>query len=155
MPKPTVFALSGQSPAAGAILSLHSDYRIAAANTKIGFNEAQLGIALPDWVLTNTERTVGAKHAARLLQQGNMMSVDEAVEVGFIDEVAADYPALVKLAVEKAATLGKTWTPASALIKEKQTAAQVSLFTEDSETFMWTQFSGPMAQASFKKFLKK
>ena len=108
-PKPTVVALAGNSPAAGAVLSLHADYRLAAEGTQVGFNEAQLDLALPDWLMTTAERVVGAKNAERMLQQGMMMSAAEAAEIGLVDAIADDHEAVTAAALAKAAQLGKIW----------------------------------------------
>lgn len=154
-PKPVIFALAGNSPAAGAVFSIFGDYRFASEDTKIGFNEAQLHLALPEWLLAIGERVVGGKHADRMLQQGPMMSALEAEKIGLIDEVAKDYGATKDLAVAKAAALGKIWTGASVDNKARQHAPIAAMFGEKSMEFMWEQFSADRTQRQFAKFFKK
>ena len=47
-PVPVVAAITGHSPAGGAVLAIHCDYRVAASGSfKIGLNEVQVGLPVP------------------------------------------------------------------------------------------------------------
>jgi 3,2-trans-enoyl-CoA isomerase len=89
-PVPVVAALAGHSPAGGAVLAAHCDYRIAADGPyKIGFNEVQVGLPLPATILRVFEELVGPRMSRQLAMQGKMMTMSEALAVGFVDELLA------------------------------------------------------------------
>ena len=88
-PIPTVAALTGHSPAGGAVMALFCDYRIMArGDFKIGLNEVQVGLAVPDAIQFALRRLVGPHRAERLLVSGTMLESEAALEVGFVDELA-------------------------------------------------------------------
>ena len=87
-PVPVVAALAGHSPAGGAVLAAHCDYRVAAEGTfKIGFNEVQVGLPLPSTILLTFTELVGPRLARRYGMAGRLMPMDEALEIGFVDEL--------------------------------------------------------------------
>lgn len=87
-PVPVVAALAGHSPAGGAVLAAHCDFRIAAVGTfKIGFNEVQVGLPLPVPILRVFADLVGQRTARQLGLQGQLMSMDRALEIGLVDEL--------------------------------------------------------------------
>lgn len=86
---PIVAAITGHSPAGGAVLCLFCDCRIMAeGDFKIGLNEVQVGIPLPPVILTGLRRLVGKRHAERLAVSGALISPAEALHVGLVDELA-------------------------------------------------------------------
>jgi Delta3-Delta2-enoyl-CoA isomerase len=88
-PVPLVAAVSGHSPAGGAVLALFCDYRVVARGTyRIGLNEVQVGLIVPDCIQLALRRVVGAHLAERLLVAGRMLTAEEAMECGFVDELA-------------------------------------------------------------------
>jgi len=89
-PVPVVAAITGHAPAGGAVLAIHCDYRIAAAGDyKLGLNEVQVGLAVPEIILQVLRHVVGSRAAARLATSGLMLSPSEAAEIGLVDEVVA------------------------------------------------------------------
>lgn len=71
------------------MISLCCDYRVmASGNFRIGLNESQIGIVAPFWFVDLYCRTIGERHSERLLQLGAMISPEEALEIGMVDEVA-------------------------------------------------------------------
>jgi 3,2-trans-enoyl-CoA isomerase len=87
-PVPVVAALAGHSPAGGAVLASHCDYRIAAEGKfKIGFNEVQVGLPLPSTIMLTFTELVGPRLARRYGMQGSLLPMAEALEIGFIDEL--------------------------------------------------------------------
>ncbi len=88
-PVPVVAAITGHSPAGGAVLAVHCDYRVAVAGSfKIGFNEVRVGLAVPRTILLALERLVGGRRAAQLATQGLLLSPEQAREIGLVDELA-------------------------------------------------------------------
>jgi len=87
-PVPVVAALSGHSPAGGAVLAAHCDYRIGAEGSfKIGFNEVQVGLPLPATILRTFSELVGQRTARQLGMQGRLITMDDALAVGLVDEL--------------------------------------------------------------------
>ncbi len=89
-PVPVVAAITGHSPAGGAVLSLFCDYRVMADGPfKIGLNEVQVGLVVPDCIQFALRRVVGAYRAERLLVAGAMIESRDALACGFVDETTA------------------------------------------------------------------
>jgi Delta3-Delta2-enoyl-CoA isomerase len=89
-PIPIAVAITGHAPAGGTVLAVFCDWRVMAeGDFKIGLNEVPIGIPLPGVILTALRRLVGPRQAERLSVSGALLSPQEALEVGLIDEVAA------------------------------------------------------------------
>jgi Delta3-Delta2-enoyl-CoA isomerase len=87
-PVPIAAAITGHSPAGGAVLSLFCDWRVAAEGEwKIGLNEVQVGLTLPPVIFQALRLVVGARQAERLAVSGLLVSPSEALQVGLVDEV--------------------------------------------------------------------
>ncbi len=87
-PIPVVAAITGHSPAGGAVLSLFCDYRVMAEGPfKIGLNEVQVGLSVPDCIQLALRRVVGAYRAERLLVAGAMIESSQALACGMVDEL--------------------------------------------------------------------
>ena len=87
-PVPVVAAIAGHSPAGGAVLATHCDYRVAAEGSfKIGFNEVQVGLPLPPSIMHTFSDLVGARTARRLGMEGRLIGMEEAHAIGLVDEL--------------------------------------------------------------------
>ena len=87
-PVPVVAAITGHSPAGGAVLSLFCDYRVMAQGPfRIGLNEVQVGLVVPDCIQLALRRVVGAYRAERLMVSGAMIDAEQALACGFVDEL--------------------------------------------------------------------
>jgi enoyl-CoA hydratase/carnithine racemase len=85
---PVVAAITGHSPAGGAVLSLFCDWRVMAEGPfLIGLNEVQIGIPMPSVVAEALARIVGRRRAEELCQTGRLLDPDEALNVGLVDRV--------------------------------------------------------------------
>jgi 3,2-trans-enoyl-CoA isomerase len=88
-PIPVAAAITGHSPAGGAVISIFCDFRIMAeGDFKIGLNEVQVGLFLPPVIFRAVRRLVGARQAERLCVGGLMIPGAEALRVGLVDELA-------------------------------------------------------------------
>jgi len=93
-PIPIVAAITGHSPAGGAVLSIFCDYRVMARSAdpakpyRIGLNEVQVGLSVPACIQFGLQRLVGAYRAERLMVAGAMLDSEAALRVGFVDELA-------------------------------------------------------------------
>lgn len=85
---PIAAAVTGHSPAGGAVLAIFCDYRVMARGEyKIGLNEVQVGLTVPDCIQAALRRLVGAYRAERLLVAGVMLDADDALAAGMVDEL--------------------------------------------------------------------
>lgn len=106
-PVPVAAAITGHSPAGGAVLALFCDYRVMAEGRRdgerdirylIGLNEVQVGLIVPDPIQAALRRLVGPYRAERLLVAGRMLESGEALAAGLVDALAP-----VENVVERAA----------------------------------------------------
>jgi enoyl-CoA hydratase/carnithine racemase len=88
-PLPIAAAITGHSPAGGAILALFCDWRVMAeGDFKIGLNEVKIGVPMPEVVAALAARTVGPRRAEALCVSGRLIAPNEALEIGFVDQLA-------------------------------------------------------------------
>ena len=94
-PIPVAAAITGHAPAGGAVLALYCDTRIMAASPigdgakefRIGLNEVQVGLPIPPVIHRALAWTVGPQRASLLAGGGLMVSAEEALRLGFVDEL--------------------------------------------------------------------
>lgn len=87
-PVPVVAAIAGHNPAGGCVLALCCDYRIMARGPfRIGLNETQVGLAVPDAIQFLMRRVVGPHRAERLVVAGAMVESEQALQYGMVDEL--------------------------------------------------------------------
>jgi enoyl-CoA hydratase/carnithine racemase len=87
-PVPVAAAITGHSPAGGAVLAICCDYRVMAqGDFKIGLNEVRVGITLPPVLLRVLRRIVGDRQAERLAVGGLLVDAQEAQRIGLVDEL--------------------------------------------------------------------
>jgi enoyl-CoA hydratase/carnithine racemase len=85
--KPFVTAITGHSPAGGCVLALCSDYRIMAEGKYIiGLNEVPVGIIVPDSIFRLYAFWLGQGKAYQNLMEGKLFSVEQALNVGLVNE---------------------------------------------------------------------
>ncbi len=86
---PVAAAITGHSPAGGAVIAIFCDYRVMAdGEFKIGFNEVQVGLPMPPTIHAAVSRAVGAQRSERLIVGGMMISPREAHRIGLVDDLA-------------------------------------------------------------------
>lgn len=100
-PIPVVAAIAGHSPAGGCVLALCCDYRVMARGPfRIGLNEVQVGLAVPEGIQHLMRRVVGAYRAERLMVEGAMVEAEQALAIGLVDELTD---------VDHVATRARAW----------------------------------------------
>jgi enoyl-CoA hydratase/carnithine racemase len=86
---PIAAALTGHSPAGGAVLSICADYRVLADGPYvIGLNEVEVGLPVPDVIYRVLVHVVGQRTAERLAVTGALLEPAEALRTGLVDELA-------------------------------------------------------------------
>jgi enoyl-CoA hydratase/carnithine racemase len=87
---PVAAAITGHSPAGGAVLALCCDWRVMAeGDFAFGLNEVRIGIPIPDLVAELAIRAAGARVGEALCVSGRLLSPEEALDVGFVDALAS------------------------------------------------------------------
>lgn len=131
-PVPLAAAVTGHAPAGGAVLSLFCDYRVMSeGDFKIGLNEVPVGIPLPPIIFKAMRRVVGSRQAERLCVQGLLISGDEALRVGLVDELAAP-ERVIERAVEWCRSLLALPPRAMAATRGLARADLAALFAEET-----------------------
>jgi enoyl-CoA hydratase len=103
-PQPTVAALTGHALAAGALLALACDTRIAApGKSKIGLNEVAIGLALPEFAYELATARLSPRFLTRAAIQAELFDPEGAVAAGYVDRVEED---AVGAAIAEARRLG-------------------------------------------------
>ncbi len=132
MPIPTAAAITGHSPAGGAVISLFCDTRIMAdGRYKIGLNETQVGLMLPPFIHQALVRLVGAHKAERLIVSGALVNPQQALALGLVDEVVEGTEETVEAAI--AWCQAHLALPPRAMLTNRRTMRQslADLFDED------------------------
>jgi hypothetical protein len=110
---PVVAACTGHALAAGALILLGCDVRIAGdVEAKVGLNEVAIKMVLPGWALTIATDRLSKRHFQRAIANARITTPREAVDVGFVDEVVPDGAELER-AVAVAAELASTLDPSA------------------------------------------
>lgn len=87
-PFPVIGLCAGHAYPMGAFLLLASDVRIGVAGEhKIGMNEVAIGIAVPDFALRLAGYRVASNWLHRVVALGQMLSPQQALDAGFLDEL--------------------------------------------------------------------
>jgi 3,2-trans-enoyl-CoA isomerase len=90
-PVPVAAAITGHSPAGGAVLAMYCDYRVMARGPYgIGLNEVAVGLYAGPVIYSVLRRIVGPRRAELLLSTGRLMSPEEALAFGFVDALAPE-----------------------------------------------------------------
>ena len=89
-PKPTIAAISGWCVAAGLVLALWCDLRIATEDARFGFPDRKWGVPILDGGTTRLAATVGVSRALELAMTGREIDAPEAHRLGLINEVVAN-----------------------------------------------------------------
>ena len=87
-PIPIVVGCTGHAIAAGAIALMTADYRLGVkGDFKIGMNETQIGMALPNFALEFARERLSKRYFQRSLVQAEMWDPEGAVDAGYFDRV--------------------------------------------------------------------
>jgi len=86
---PTIAALNGPAIGAGGCLALACDMRIAAQDAKLGFTFIKLGINPGMGSEYFLSRLVGPARTLELLVTGNILTAEEALQIGLVNKVVS------------------------------------------------------------------
>ncbi len=162
-PIPVVAAITGHSPAGGAVLSIFCDYRVMARSVdpakpfRIGLNEVQVGLTVPFVIQSGLQRLVGPARAERLMVNGAMIDPEQALAVGLVDDLT-DVENVIPRAIEWLRELMKL--PPLAMLGTRQIARRdLARIFEAPETFELEDFAdswfGSETQATLKTLVAR
>tara|TARA_R110002110_G_scaffold19919_4_gene81533 strand:- start:190 stop:2268 length:2079 start_codon:yes stop_codon:yes gene_type:complete len=99
--KPVIAAISGLCLGGGLELAISAHYRVASADTKIGFPEVTLGLLPGGGGTQRAPRLTGADAALDLMLSGKMISAQKAADIGLIDRMVDGEPVSAALDLVK------------------------------------------------------
>jgi enoyl-CoA hydratase len=94
--KPTIAAMAGYALGGGLELALCCDFRIATENTKIGSPEIKLGILPGAGGTQRLIRMIGITKAKELVLTGELISSQEAYQMGLLNRVVKEADLLIE-----------------------------------------------------------
>lgn len=152
-PIPTAAAVTGHSPAGGAVLAIWCDYRVMASGEyRIGLNETQVGLAIPAVIVAGFQRLIGAHRGGLLVAEGSLIDPAQAMRFGVVDELTSPDTVVAQTLCWMREQLAK---PAHAYAANRATARRDlhALFADpqitDVDGFLDGWFSAP-TQASLQ-----
>jgi enoyl-CoA hydratase len=97
-PGPVVACVNGHAIAGGCVVALCCDLRIATDDpaARIGLNEVARGLEFPPKILALARRRVPPRSIERVVLEGALHDPRTALQLGLVDEVAADAPAVAR-----------------------------------------------------------
>ena len=148
MPSITVAAIQGAALGGGCEIALACDFRIAVAKAKIGLPETTLGL-MPGWGGTKrASRLLGPSRARRLIFGGGVLSAQDALEIGLIDEVVSDAADLGPAIERLFESMHRGGPRAIAMVKR-------SLATGDEPAAFAECFAGSESKEGITAFMEK
>ena len=91
-PGPTVAYINGHAIAGGCVVALACDIRVAVDNdkTRIGLNEAAIGLRFPPALLRMASHLLPAQHRTKVILGAGLFAPKQARRLGLLDEVDED-----------------------------------------------------------------
>ena len=139
--KPVIAAINGLALGGGCELASWCDFRVASDKAKLGQTEANLGV-IPGWGGTMIlAKLVGEQRAKLLIMTGEMITAEEAKQIGLVDRVfsAGEFNAQVDEFVAKLVASSPTVIAAvkkltNPSVKEEELEAESVEFSKLFET---------------------
>jgi len=147
LPTPLVAACSGHALAAGALMLLACDERLASsAEAKIGLNEVTIGLALPSWAVALARYRLAGVHFDRCVILGELTDPASAVNAGFVDRVLAA-ESVEEESLRRARVLAELDRDAVAITKRRSRVAVAQAMTDGIDADL-AAMSQPSAKPS-------
>lgn len=155
---PVVAAIGGHAPAGGCVLALCCDYRIMARGpSRIGLNETQVGLAVPDAIQQLMRRVVGTYRAERLIVAGAMIDSETAEKIGLVDELTDSEHVAVRAAhwLEELLKLPRAPMLATRVIARADMIKALDDFTDADLGAFLEQWDSPDTQAAMAALMAR
>jgi enoyl-CoA hydratase/carnithine racemase len=143
--KPVVAAINGHAMAAGLIVAMAADYRIAVNNPKIRIGMPEINIGIP---LSNAEAEImkfgfdSDKNYRDLMFSGSQISPEVALQKGIVDELVADEEELLEKAKAKIGRLMDAPGQAFIMLKQVEKRHVAEYIRGSDATFDWNGYAG-------------
>ncbi len=100
--RPLVAAINGHAIAGGCVIACACDYRVATKNSgRIGVPELLVGVPFPTIAMEILRFSISNAHLQQAVYTGGTFDTEDAMRLGFIDEIADDKE-LLDLALHRA-----------------------------------------------------
>lgn len=153
---PTACAINGHAIGGGCFLAMACEYRVMVSNYKIGLNETQLGIAIPEVAIAATKNIISSREAEMALTLGAVFTTDDALKIGLIDDVASDKTEAIAKCEEFLGRFKKIPSMARGITKQFFRKKVIDLMTsnreKDVESFV-SYVLDPTTQKSLQAFM--
>jgi enoyl-CoA hydratase/carnithine racemase len=106
LPRATIAAINGYALGGGLELALACDFRVCAADSRLGLPEVLLGLLPGGGGTQRLPRLIGSSRAKELIMTGRQVPAEEALALGLVNRVVAPDEVL-DAALEWAATLAR------------------------------------------------
>ena len=159
--KPLYSSIGGHCPAGGTVMVIMTDYRIMAEGRYvIGLNEVDVGLTVPCGLSSVFQYVTGRRNAENLLLKARLISPDEALRAGLVDELCGSED-LLDVTLERIAVAANLYSPQQ--VKTKQILREHSLkimkenFDNDAQIILdsWFSDSGQQRLESLHSKLQK
>jgi enoyl-CoA hydratase/carnithine racemase len=157
-PIPVAVAIAGHNPAGGCVLSLCCDYRVMARGPfRIGLNETQVGLIVPEPIQYLLRRVIGAQRTERLIVAGAMIESEQAYEIGLVDELsdAANVLSAAKTWLESTLALPSSPMLATRKIARADLVLALSSFQDKDLNDFVEGWHAPDTQAALQALMSK
>ncbi|XP_013190565.2 enoyl-CoA delta isomerase 1, mitochondrial [Amyelois transitella] len=154
----TAAAINGHAPAGGCLLAMSCEYRVMVGGKfSTGLNETALGIVAPRWFMDTMCNTISKRETELALTTGRMFSVEEALKVGLIDEIATDKADCIEKSKKFIKKFDRIPPMARAITKQKIRGDALGWLQknkqEDLKEFL-TFVSNPKVQQSLEMYMQ-
>ncbi|PYQ28883.1 MAG: enoyl-CoA hydratase/isomerase family protein [Acidobacteria bacterium] len=157
-PKPVVVAVNGHAIAGGCIMTLCGDYRLmASGNGRIGMPELLVGVPFPPSILEVVRFCVAPQHLQSLVYTGRTAQPDDALRLGFIDEIAAPDALLARaeeVARQLAAVDPRNFTITKRELRD-QTISRAKHYANELDDEILAIWSDAATHANIRAYLAK
>jgi enoyl-CoA hydratase len=155
-PRPTVAAINGHAIAGGCILPCTCDARLmASGGGRIGVTELLVGVPFPTAALEPVREVVEARYLRRLVYESALLSAEEALDAGLVDEVLPP-ESLIPRSLELAERLARIRPPVFTMTKRQLTAPlleRIERLTAQHESDAENLWFGDEALDTIRRFV--
>lgn len=155
----TVCAINGNAPAGGFLLTLACDHRVGVSScskSMIGPSEAKFGLVVPDFYAATLRNVVGARRCDRLLQLGELLNFEQALQIGAVDELV-EKEKLVDVSLQRASAWATNGPPdaryKSKMISRGPIVDQLLLNRQADTDWFVRQVQNPQIQKALETYL--
>jgi enoyl-CoA hydratase len=130
-PRPVVAAVNGHAIAGGMVLALCADHRVGSRRGRYGLTEVAVAVPYPVAAAAVVRAELTPAAARRAVLDAELVGADEALALGFFDELA-EPDAVLPRALEVAGARAKLDSRAYALAKDQLRRATLDLIERDA-----------------------